>query len=141
MTQRLDVLVHPASMVVETCCNCGIFFAMPKDYQERRRFDGENFFCPVGHPQHYTTSEKTRLERALKEAQERADREELWHRNANSRAAALERSRNAIRGHLTRIRKRVGAGCCPACKRHFENLERHMESKHPGFADEEGGAR
>ncbi|MFZ5785500.1 MAG: hypothetical protein ACOY3Y_03565 [Acidobacteriota bacterium] len=140
MTQRLDVLVHPASLVVEDCCECGIYFAMPRDFQERRRFDGKNFFCPAGHPQHYTEPEKAKLERQLKQAEDRAAREAGWRRHAESTAHHAERRRRALQGVVTRTKRRIAAGVCPCCKRHFQNLEDHMKSRHPKYAHDEAGA-
>jgi hypothetical protein len=31
------------------------------------------------------------------------------------------------------MRKRIQSGVCPCCNRTFENLGRHMKSKHPAF--------
>ena len=55
-----------------------------------------------------------------------------WSRSS---ARAAERSNRALRGHLTRQRKRAAAGMCPCCRRTFENVARHMESQHPGYGE------
>jgi hypothetical protein len=137
MSQRLDVLVHPAALVVEECCECGIYFAMPRDFQERRRFDGTNFFCPAGHSQHYTEPQKAKLERQLKQAEERAEREREWRRQAEGAAERIERRRRALQGVVTRTKRRIASGVCPCCKRHFQNLENHMKAQHPRYAHDE----
>jgi len=31
---------------------------------------------------------------------------------------------------LKTIKKRIHAGVCPHCNRHFQNVERHMKTKH-----------
>ena len=126
-------LVQPQRLVQEDCCVCGVVFAIPDRLREQRTYDGQSFFCPNGHSMVFKNSEKQCLQRELKAAQDRADREAYWKEHARQRAAALERSRNAVRGVVTRMRKRVGAGCCPCCKRHFENLQRHIATKHPHF--------
>lgn len=48
---------------------------------------------------------------------------------------AEERSHAATRGHLTRTKKRGGHGVCPCCNRTFQQLARHMKSKHPDYAE------
>ena len=127
-------LVQPQRLVQQDCCMCGVVFAIPDRLRQERQYDGGSFFCPNGHSMVFKDGVKELLERKLKMAQDHAEREALWAENARRRADALERSRNAVRGVVTRMRKRVGGGCCPCCKRHFENLERHIASKHPHFA-------
>lgn len=120
-----DVFTDRVSLVIEECYSCGISFAMPSDFKESRLRDRKTFWCPNGHSQHYvgkTDAEKlVEAQRALQ-----ATRDIL---------AQEERSHAATRGHLTRAKKKVKAGVCPApgCHRHFTNLERHIASKHPGF--------
>ena len=47
---------------------------------------------------------------------------------------AAERSAAAYKGHLTRVKRRVGNGVCPCCNRTFKNLADHMTTKHPDYA-------
>ena len=35
---------------VHNCPSCGINYAVPTEFIERRRKDHENFYCPSGHP-------------------------------------------------------------------------------------------
>ena len=35
-------------MIHETCWVCGIAFAMPKGWSDRRKENGKNFHCPAG---------------------------------------------------------------------------------------------
>jgi hypothetical protein len=123
---RGDTITDQIVLVVEECYLCGIAFGMPSDYKEVRLRKRDTFYCPNGHGQHYTG--KTDAEK-LREANERlqATRDLL---------AAEERSHIATRGHLTRAKKKIKGGVCPApgCKRHFTDLERHIASKHPGFS-------
>ena len=100
----------------ETCCNCGVQFAMSKELYRARLADGKLFYCPNGHPQHYTESVQTKLDRAITQLQAEKDQH----------AASI--------AELERLRKRVSKGVCPCCKRHFSNLESHIKSKHPKFS-------
>ena len=121
---------HTGTYVVETCINCGINFGVPEDFQEWAR-DHSNkwFYCPNGHRQHYTVSRADRLQRQLDSAVEdkRSLRYRLDHAN---------RSRAALRGQVTKIKRRVGHGICPCCQRQFHNLKRHMENQHPDWSEE-----
>lgn len=36
------------------CCDCGIIFQVPEDFDENRQEDGKRFYCPNGHWQVYT---------------------------------------------------------------------------------------
>jgi|HubBroStandDraft_2_1064218.scaffolds.fasta_scaffold82583_2 hypothetical protein len=110
-----------------SCWVCGIEFAMPHIIERKRAEDGKAFFCPNGDKISYGPSlldrERSRLLRM--EAQ-------LTHERDQREAA--ERSAAAYRGQVTKIKRRVGNGVCPCCKRSFANLARHMEGQHPGFA-------
>jgi predicted RNase H-like nuclease (RuvC/YqgF family) len=39
--------------VIETCCNCGISFALTTELKKQRKSDYKTFHCPNGHPQFY----------------------------------------------------------------------------------------
>lgn len=49
---------------------------------------------------------------------------------------AAERRVSAAKGQVTKLKNRTAAGVCPCCTRSFENLKRHMATKHPAFTDE-----
>lgn len=115
------------------CCSCGVPFAMTSDMERRRREDNKPFYCPNGHPQSYSENEMAKL----KKENERLQREKQWEVEQKKLAwEAHERARrsaSAIKGALTRTRKRVGHGVCPKCTRTFQNLQRHMACKHPKY--------
>lgn len=125
------------TLVTVECYSCGMVYAIPESLQRSAlrwhgdRPNGWKLHCPLGHEWYYVG--ETAIERAKRlknEAtqRERATRDLLRHE---------ERSHAATRGHLTRQKRRAHAGICPVqgCKRHFQDLERHMESKHPDYAD------
>lgn len=120
MTQFVDGM----TFATETCCKCGIAFAMTVDFQRRRRADRGTFYCPAGHGQHYTGKSE---EQKLREKVEQLERD-----NAsafNSAARAREERDQIARAH-TRMRTRVMNGVCPCCNRTFQNLLSHMRSEH-----------
>lgn len=117
------------------CANCGLPFGITPDFQNRRRADHATFYCPVGHRNVYDgPSAAERLKREL-EAKERALQAE---RQDNDRVRRqrdhYERSARTYRGHLTRVRRRVGNGVCPCCNRTFKQLAAHMQRQHPEYA-------
>jgi len=103
-------LPDPDPLEAETCCKCGIRFAMPRTLRQLFLANSrKNFFCPNGHQQHYTRqkseSDKLRAER---------DRWKLGFENAaKGRDDALERERTterrlaAQKGHNTRLKKKI----------------------------------
>lgn len=129
-------MMYTGKLAIEECCNCHMMFAMPEDFQRRCRDAGpaKTFYCPLGHPQHYRTSEITRLQGELDRVKRQRDWAETNARAARDQAAAADRSRAAIKGQLTKTKKRVANGVCPCCSRHFVNVERHMKGQHPKFA-------
>jgi hypothetical protein len=121
------------------CCNCGVTFAFPADLMRMAREKGPNktFYCPNGHPQHFTTSEVDRLKKQLerKEAElAEAHREAEYQRTLKDIA---DRATAAQRGVNTKLRKRISAGVCPCCHRTFKQLAAHMKTKHPDFKAED----
>jgi hypothetical protein len=134
-------ITHTERMVTETCCQCGVIFAMTESYKASRKKDKEYFYCPNGHAQHYTKSDADHLREEL--AQERHLREQVeadrtwWKNRSAEKDASLqakERRLSAAKGQITKIKNRVGKGVCPCCNRFFSDLNRHMTSKHPTYA-------
>lgn len=125
----MNTLIDTSTLVIEECCDCHTRFAMTSALQTQRLADHLNFFCPLGHPQHYVgETEEAKLRRQLRAAQSDA----TWNRD---QLEASERSKAAIKGHLTRARNKIAAGNCPApgCGQHFANVREHMKHKHPEY--------
>lgn len=133
---RETFTVH-TELVTETCCQCGMLYAMTrefyKDRQERRRGDC-TFYCPRGHPQYYTgesEAQKLRRERDRLLQNEAYLQDQL--KVARNKADHERNRANGYKGHATRITKRAKAGVCPCCNRTFKQLAAHMASQHPTF--------
>jgi len=99
-----------------TCCSCGIVFAMPEPLMTKLRQNGEWFYCPNGHRQHFAQSEADRLRVLLEEA--------------NRSKTQLAEDYAKLQREHRRLTKRITAGVCPCCNRTFQNLARHMKSQH-----------
>lgn len=122
----MSTFTYTGQLHVETCCakGCGITFGLNAGhYNELRRHPGRSFYCPNGHPMHYTgKSEQQKLRDA--EARETALRDQL---------SASIRDQEATRQTLLRERTRFANGVCPCCNRSFENVRRHMQGEHPDY--------
>lgn len=142
---RGQTMVVQQNLITEICCNCGMLFAMTKEFQDEKyaaRGTGDrSFYCPRGHSQHYTgKTDADQLREQLAEERrqrQRAEQNVAMHadvaRDARERAEHERRRANGYKGHAARITKRAKAGVCPCCNRHFVALERHMATKHPTF--------
>lgn len=124
---------------VGACYRCKCPMTLPVElYNAAKRSSNVTFYCAYGHGQIFregpTEADKLRLERD-RLAQQLAYKDDRLREEREAREAA-ERQRSAARGQITRIKNRVGHGVCPCCNRTFENLARHMNSKHPTFTAE-----
>ncbi len=115
------------------CGECGITFAVPGEFRADRIKDHRTWYCPNGHPRVFTgESKEEKLARELAEAKRKAETDLTRERH---RREAAERSAAAHKGKVTEMRNRIHNGVCPCCKRTFQNVARHMASKHPDFAE------
>jgi len=104
-----------------TCCACGVPFAAPRELLDKRRETHKDFFCPNGHNLHFPgETEAERLKKLLDDEAQRHSRTLARLNTTEQRARKAERKL-----------KRVARGVCPCCNRTFENLARHMATKHP----------
>lgn len=121
----------PEPMETHTCRDCGIVYAAPQSFWRERRRTHQNFSCPNGHERHFVSeSDEERLRKELERANSRVD---FYRRESEQQ----KRSRSAMKGQLTKTRNRIAKGVCPCCNRTFEDLARHMTSKHPNYAETE----
>jgi len=119
------------NMVTIYCYKCGIAFCVTKDFNEKRLENrNKEFWCPAGHGQVYTGKSD------LDKIKEQLRRSELETEQAERELKATRRSRTALRGQITKTKNRISKGVCPCCNRQFTNMQRHMETKHPDYAEE-----
>jgi hypothetical protein len=119
------------------CCTCKMAFAVPEYIRSNWLDSGDSFYCPNGHSQHYSKSNIQKLEKKL--ASEKKRRE--WAENDASHAKSQrDRALHCVRAQKaakTKLKKRIHAGVCPCCNRHFVNLERHMNTKHKDYIEKD----
>jgi hypothetical protein len=87
--QRLSQFAGQTTLEVEIC-TCGVLFAAPKNLLDKRRFDGQSFYCPNGHCLSFVDAGETRLRRQLEETRQslQGTRDLLRHEERSH--AALE---------------------------------------------------
>jgi len=113
--------------VVVRCFKCDIPFWVPETWDKERLAKRDTWFCPNGHQQHYVgETEADRLRKMLAAANTR-----------NTDLTTRVQQEAEAKAKLERKLKRVQRGVCPHCNRSFQNLARHMCSKH---GDEKGSA-
>lgn len=131
------ILEFPCQFVSAGCClTCGVEILLPQGFHDQalKLREKRSFFCCNGHSQHFIgETEAERLQRELKKS--RAETElahEMRKRDLNDAGRKIA----AARGEVTKIKNRVGNGVCPCCRRSFQNLMRHMKTKHPTYKDD-----
>ena len=133
---RNETYAGHTTLEVEVCGGCGVLFAAPERLIEHCRETGDSFFCPNGHSLSFNKSENEKIKSQLARVKDRLASEQ-------ARADQTEASLRATKGVVTKQRKKlekVVAGVCPVdgCKRHFRDLRRHIETKHPSY---DGGSQ
>lgn len=123
-----------ATLEPVSCFHCGTWFGIDSHLRAELLRTHRTFYCPSGHTQHYTGEPE---EKVLKRWLESRDAEIASLRDQREH---LKNSNRTVRGHLTRVKKRIGNGVCPCCQRTFENVARHMKSEHPSYATPVEGA-
>lgn len=118
---------HTVTLVLHECPECGVQYGLTEVYEDARREDHKTFCCPNGHWLSYKSeTREQKLRRQL-------DATTRQLSNTQSELKATEYARRAIKGQLTRTKKRIAAGVCPCCNRSFSNLAAHMAGQHPNY--------
>jgi hypothetical protein len=124
------MVTETVAIVLErvSCCVCGAAYAVEQGYHAQLlKVRGRETYCPNGHKWHYTgLSEAEQLKRQLEMVRGVRDAQ-------RSRAERAERSQAALRGVVTRTKRRIAAGRCPCCQVKFADLGAHMTKTHPEY--------
>lgn len=133
VTTTTAVLPNPTSvsMIWITCYACGVAYGMARHVYDQRRKDKEAFFCTNGHSAVFSADlveqqkrQIASLEQSLKFANDDRD-------DARRREDKAVRSERAQKANVTKLKRRAQHGVCAHCNRTFENVARHMLTKHP----------
>jgi len=124
----VTTLTYGGTLVVHHCW-CGIGHAIPADLDREAQFNGHTVYCPLGHQ--WVMHKGKSFERQLADVRAESERRRQLLVDERAQHQRTERSRNAYKGELTKVRKTIHAGKCPWCRRSFKRLEAHMAAKHP----------
>lgn len=113
------------------CIQCGVPIVMPAARERALKESHADFYCVNGHPQRWPQETELEKTRKLLESERR------WRELAQKGEAAANKAAVAARAALEKSKNRAAAGLCSCCNRTFQNLARHMKTKHPA----EGGGR
>ena len=102
---------------------CGTVFAMTRAFFDEMKRTQTAWYCPKGHRRVYDGAS---TEQKLKNAEAR-------EQHLADQLSAAIRDGEATRVALLRDRQRFANGVCPCCNRTFDNVRRHMSSKHPNY--------
>jgi len=124
-------------MVTIYCYKCGIAFCVTKDFDTKKlEHRDQNFYCPEGHEQHYIgKSDLDKMKEKLRRSELETEQAEKALKSQKKYTKEVEKQRAAFKGVVTRTKNRISKGVCPCCNRLFKNMQRHMETKHPDYAE------
>lgn len=97
---------------------------MTAEFRDLRLDDHKYFSCPAGHQQHYTG--KTKAQK-LQDQLDIANNQRRDAENIAEQANEELKIKNLVIGH---IKIRAKNGVCLCCNRYFENVHKHMQTKH-----------
>ena len=131
MGTTIENVTLTRTIVGMTCGKCGMACGLERSFYDKAKFDGRQFCCPRGCHIEFCEFESVRLKRELERSESRRRDAEndskVWSDKARGQASRAMRFKN----DRDRVLDRVQGGTCPHCKRTFQNLARHMKSKHP----------
>lgn len=126
------------------CCHdgCDAIIAMPVHVMQAFRRNHKWWYCYNGHQQHFSgVSDVERLRRDLDSERKRKEWLQQELKVEKEAHQSTRRSRAIIKGKFKATKTRIKNGVCPCCKRSFQNLHRHMTTKHPDYNKKKKGKR
>lgn len=135
----MESLAYNVTLTTMACGECGGVYAISERYRQQRQQEGNGWTCPYCKCSwgYFKNGENDRLKRELEEAKQATERERKRKEWAEQEARNAELRTRAQKGVVTRIKNRVGNGVCPCCNRAFQDLQRHMHTKHPDYTTKE----
>lgn len=132
MGQAIHVTVELTEI---NCGQCGGTYAINERKRAKCNEDGTGWHCPYCQTDwgYFKNGENARLKRELEEERAKVAQERKRKEWAEQEAKNADARRAAAVGQVTKLKKRIAGGACPCCKRSFQNLHRHMTTKHPDF--------
>lgn len=111
-------------------CWCGAPMALPTGVIRNAKENGTALYCPA-------TGHTFGWDAEIDKLRSQLNRERVRLGAVQDQLRSAERQSAALKGQLTRARKRTAAGVCPCCRRSFVQLSRHMSTKHPDYVTDQ----
>lgn len=118
--------VDNINLTTMVCGECGITFAMPETFRKECQELGNSWHCPNGHSRIYSETDVSKLKRQLA-------KEESKHDQTSAKLRDTKIKLSCEKGQRTKLKNRIAKGVCPCCNRSFQNLKKHMDTKHPEY--------
>jgi len=117
---------------VVSCYTCGVRFGIGCELYRRTVTDAVgSVFCPACGKE--TCWRESEDQKRIKELQRKLEWEVSEVARQKAARDEVEKSLNATKGVVTRMKRRTSVGVCPCCKRTFKQLAAHMAEKHQDF--------
>lgn len=132
-----ETITQPVTFTQINCGECGGTYAINERYREQKWQQGGGWHCPYCSVAwgYFNDNELARTKKALEQQKSNTE----WYRQqAEARGKALNTERHRVIGYkgvIAKTKKRLAHGVCPCCQRTFQDLARHMQSKHPDYGD------
>ncbi len=84
-------------LVLEECISCGCTYAVTSQFQDKRKQDKRNFYCPNGHAQSYTKSTADTLREKVEQLETSKNRVMLERDEAKAKAERLEKKLESLK--------------------------------------------
>lgn len=123
-----------AELTTIHCGKCGGIYAIAARYRQEKYNRGGYWHCPYCQCSWgYVSSEIDRMKDQLAAKERELESERKRKEWAQQEAKIAERRRRALKAVVTKTKNRIAHGVCPCCRRNFDNLRRHMQTKHPRY--------
>lgn len=131
---KRETIYDNTTFARQDCIHCGIIFYWPAELDRQARNEARKFYCPgCGGNMIYRETEADRLKRELEEARQSAEGARSEARRQREHRQAAERRVTAMKGVVTRTKKRIAKGKCVRCSCEFPDLAEHMATEHPDY--------
>lgn len=139
MTASLVDVTATDTFARQDCIYCGVVFYWPAFLDRRARYHARGFWCPgCGKSMVYRETEADRLRKELERERERLAAERTYASRQYEAAQAARRQATALKGVVTRTKRRIAAGKCVRCSCEFPDLAAHMAEAHPDYSPDDG---
>lgn len=124
----MATITYNATVYVwEQCGSCGIWYTVPQVVYEAHRKEGGFHYCPSGHGWGWKQGQGSDAFDALTRERDRLKQQQA---QLEDEVAEQRRLTAAAEKKYLQARRRAAAGVCPCCNRTFQNVQRHMLTKH-----------